>query len=379
MVVDDRGRAFESDAPASAAPGWSAVRADRSGSAFTTISCVAAGFCAAADARGETLSAVLPPPFAQTGPAAPPSTTTATLSAAVDPNDASLVGCRFEYGLTTAYGAGASCTPAPRATGGRQTVRARLVGLTPASRYHFRIVAASPAGTSAGGDRVLETPPLARASPSLSGTPAVGGTLKCHPGVTISPPATLAFAWWRNTTQIDGAGAPTYAITTADETHHLSCTVSVAGDGGVTIVKSGFAAIPPEQTITESFVGAGTARGTSVAAPVTCSPQASPRCVITLQMSAGSGLAAAAEPVSVGSAMAVVPAGSTRTLAVSLNRRGRVLMSARHSLTVTFTVSGTLLGALTAPLQTQTLLLRDGHGPAGAIAASGHRTAHQAP
>ena len=98
-------------------------------------------------------------------------------------------------------------------------------------------------------------------------------------------------------------------------------------------------------------------------------------------MSAGTGLAEAAEARSASDPprRCACPAGSTRTLAVSLNGTGRVLLRARHSLTVTFTVSGTVLGALTAPLQTQTLLLRDGRGPAGAIVASGHRAAHTAP
>jgi hypothetical protein len=117
----------------------------------------------------------------------------------------------------------------------------------------------------------------------------------------------------------------------------------------------------------------------SVTAPVTCSPQAAPRCVITLEMSTASGPAATAGPVTVGSATSVVPPGSTRTLAVSLNRTGRGLLSTRHALTVTFTVSGTLLGALTAPLRTETLLISETQSAGGTIVASANDRATQKP
>jgi hypothetical protein len=183
--------------------------------------------------------------------------------------------------------------------------------------------------------------------------------LTCHPGVTVRPPSTLAYAWWRNATPISGAAAATHVVTASDETRHLRCKVTVAGDGGVTTVASNFQAIPPEATITESFVGSESSRGSSVTAPVTCSPQAAGRCVITMQMSMASSSGSALAPATVGSATAVIPRGSTRTLGVSLNRTGRYLLHNRRALAVQLTVSGTLLGELTGTLERRTLLLRE--------------------
>ena len=66
-------------------------------------------------------------------------------------------------------------------------------------------------------------------------------------------------------------------VAAADETHHLSCQVTIAGDGGSATATSGFDAIPAQRggKIVESFVGTAkdSARRT-VQAPVTCSPQA---------------------------------------------------------------------------------------------------------
>jgi hypothetical protein len=368
VLVDAHGRVYESDAPASAQPAWSMATADTAHAALTAVSCLAVGLCTAADAGGDTLYAALPRPTVETGSASS-SATTASLSAAVDPNDATLLDCRFEYGSTTAYGAQAPCWPPPRAAAGRQSTSGRLDGLEPATTYHFRVIASSLVGTAIGGDHVLTTAALAQASPWLTGTPAVGRPLTCHPGITVSAPKWLAYGWWRDSTEIAGAVAPTYVVTAADQTRHLSCTVAVGGDGGVTTTRSGgFKAIPPQETITESYVGADNTRGTSVTAPVTCSPQAAKRCVVALQLSSRSSSGAA---VAVGSATATVPTGSTRMLAVSLDASGRRMLAQRHSLVVRLTVTGTILGVLTAPLQTRTLTLREGaNGVPGAIVAS---------
>jgi hypothetical protein len=370
VLIDDRGRAYASDAPASAQPSWSATTADPAHAALTTVSCLAAGLCTADDAWGDTLTAQLPRPTVETGSSSS-SPTSASLHAAIDPNDAALIGCRFEYGPTTAYGAQAPCTPAPRAAGGRQSTSGQLTGLQPATTYHFRIVASSRVGAAAGGDHLLTTAALAKASPSLTGTPAVGRTLTCQPGIIVVAPRWLAYAWWRDATEIAGTDAPTYVVTPADETHHLSCTVAVGGDGGVTTTRSGgFKAIPPQETITESYVGADNARGASVTAPVTCSPQAARMCVVRLQLSSRAVSGAA---VGVGSATATLPPGSTRTLTVSLDTSGRRMLVQRHALAVRLTVTGTILGVLTAPLQTRSLTLSESAAngaPGGAIAAS---------
>ncbi len=63
----------------------------------------------------------------------------------------------FEYGLTAAYGSKTS--PMQIAAGiTNQPVSAQLSGLSPAVRYHFRIVAMSSAGTATGTDKSFGTP-----------------------------------------------------------------------------------------------------------------------------------------------------------------------------------------------------------------------------
>jgi hypothetical protein len=63
----------------------------------------------------------------------------------------------FQYGTTKAYGAQTPLAPA-----GNGTLEIRLseavTGLQPATTYHYRVVAASPAGTTVGGDRTFTTP-----------------------------------------------------------------------------------------------------------------------------------------------------------------------------------------------------------------------------
>jgi hypothetical protein len=95
------------------------------------------------------------PPLASTGAAAAISQTGATVAAAVNPNGQPTV-YAFQYGRTTAYGAR---TPNRSAGAGRAAVavRAALVGLSPGSAYHYRVVATNAAGTVVGADRVLTT------------------------------------------------------------------------------------------------------------------------------------------------------------------------------------------------------------------------------
>ncbi len=82
----------------------------------------------------------------------------ATVEAKVNPSgfDTSY---RFEWGPTTSYGHQAPAEFEPNIGSGTEPVRvnAKLTGLSAASAYHYRIVATSPAGTTAGPDETLET------------------------------------------------------------------------------------------------------------------------------------------------------------------------------------------------------------------------------
>jgi len=357
VLVDHGGNALESDNPAGGQPAWTPTPVD-SGHALTSVSCVSAGLCVAADNRGYTLSATLPAPAVTTGSGSASSQTTATLNATVNPNDAALADCHFDYGTTTAYGSSAPCTVVPNATGGAQAVSATLSGLTASTAYHFRIVASSGVASAAGADASFTTPAPLKPSPAISGTPAVGSTLTCKPNVTIPAALTVTYQWTRDTAPIPGATSPTYVIAIADQSHHVACQVTIAGDGGSASAISGFDGVPSQSgaTITESFVGTDRRGANSVSAPVTCSPQAVGGCTIKLQLVGIKTAHHLSQRVAVGSTTAKLAAGSTRRLTVSLNATGRRLLKKQRTLVTTLTVSGTVIGTLNATLQTDKLV-----------------------
>jgi hypothetical protein len=95
------------------------------------------------------------PPRAATGGARAVRPTTATLTATVDPNGLATT-YHFEYGTSAAY---SSRTPEAGAGSGTRgtAVRAAVRGLAAATRYHYSIVATSPAGVTRGRDRTFTT------------------------------------------------------------------------------------------------------------------------------------------------------------------------------------------------------------------------------
>jgi len=106
-------------------------------------------------------------PTAQAGQAAAPIITsppvvqsvgssTAFVSAAVDAQGQPAT-YYIAYGTTVAY---SSCTtPAPVPAGaGPQSVQAQLMGLAPATTYHFELIVESSAGSSTGADEAFATP-----------------------------------------------------------------------------------------------------------------------------------------------------------------------------------------------------------------------------
>src|ERR1019366_3329855 len=146
VVVDSVGNVFQSDNATSGQPVWAQAAID-SGHAMTSVSCLSAGLCVATDSHGDTLAAAMPAPVVATGSGAGSSQTTASLTATVNPNDATLVDCHFDYGPTSAYGSSVPCTIVPNATGGAQAVAGTLSGLSASTTYHFRIAASSGVAT----------------------------------------------------------------------------------------------------------------------------------------------------------------------------------------------------------------------------------------
>ena len=102
----------------------------------------------------------------QTEPATAITQISATLNASVDPNNAEVTECKFEYGTTTAYGSSVPCTQSPASLGTGTTaasVSAPVTGLTPNTPYHFSISDATMTGTtktsSKGADATFTTLP----------------------------------------------------------------------------------------------------------------------------------------------------------------------------------------------------------------------------
>src|SRR3954451_12082672 len=91
------------------------------------------------------------PPGATTGSARSVSPIAARLSASVDPNGR-LTTYHFEYGTTTGYGKRTADASAGSGQSAR-SVSAAISGLSPNTRYHYRVVAANDAGVARGHDR----------------------------------------------------------------------------------------------------------------------------------------------------------------------------------------------------------------------------------
>jgi hypothetical protein len=92
----------------------------------------------------------------------------------------------FEYGTTTAYG---SSTPDGDAGAGGAAVpvSAPATGLTPATTYHYRLVATSADGTAAGADMTFTTAnplPLDTVAPVFSGVSVTNKVFKVGPAGT---------------------------------------------------------------------------------------------------------------------------------------------------------------------------------------------------
>jgi hypothetical protein len=371
VAGDGTGYAFASDNPTAAPPAWPATGIDiQPPRALTGTSCVAEGLCAAVDASGRVFTAEVPPPLASTGAASEVAHTTAILAGAVNPNDAALSACRFEYGTSVAYGSSAPCASVP-AGGAAEPVSAALGGLTANTTYHYRLLASSASGTSEGADATFKTlaPGLVEPHPSIGGTPAPGQRLTCKSGVASTIAATLGYAWLRDTRAIAGAGGATYAVATADVSHHLQCRVTATTAEGAKSATSAFVTVPAGGlgTISETTVGAPRAGRGAVSVPLRCSAQAAGSCTIRLRLAVqetlrGSRVVAVAAAtrrvtVTVGSSTVRLKPGQQSTATVTLNATGRRLLARRRRMPVKLSVSGTVVGAISASLKRATVTL----------------------
>jgi hypothetical protein len=393
VALDRQGTAFATEAPASSVPAWQESSADP-GETPTGLSCSVSGFCVGVDATGHDFAGRVPAPVAVTTAASAVGEGSATLTGSVDPEGAPLQRCLFEYGRTTAYGSVASCSAIPSPTGGGLPVQAQIAGLEPDATYHYRLVAATAAGTGIGLDEAFTTTfsteiALVHPNPSISGTPAVGQRLTCHPGTPAGSSARLSYVWLRDLIPIAGETGSVYPVKGQDAGHHLQCQVTATNGGGPATAKSAFVTIPVQGVPVaagETSVGLARASAGRVLVPVACSTQAAEGCRIAVRLSVVEALsgrritAVAAGPrpsrphtaavrrltVTVGYTRVSLPAGQHRTIAVALSTTGRRLLAGRRTLPVELAVSGTVIGVIEAALARERLQIpRPGaHGAA---------------
>lgn len=96
-------------------------------------------------------------PDVVTGAAMDRSTTGATLTGTVNPDEIPVTGCEFEYGTETSYGQTVPCTTSPGAGNAPVEVTAPISGLESGVFYHYRLVASNANGTNVGHDAALLT------------------------------------------------------------------------------------------------------------------------------------------------------------------------------------------------------------------------------
>src|SRR5207245_2229262 len=202
---------------------------------------------------GRFLSGRVPAPAVATALPAEVTQTTATLSGVVNPFDATLGACTFEYGTGPGYGQSVPCASPPAPAGGAQVVAAPLAGLAPNATYHYRLLASSLGGSAAGADQTFTTAvsgsvPLVFPHPSIHGTPAVGSRLSCQSG-TPAGAARLSYAWLRDLIPIPRASSSSYTVTGSDSGHHLQCQVTASDAGGSVTARSAFVTIPVQGVV----------------------------------------------------------------------------------------------------------------------------------
>jgi hypothetical protein len=369
VAVDEHGESLASDNPAAALPAWSPSSADSV--KLTGVSCLAGGLCAAVDEKGYVVTARVKAPQVSTAPPAEVTQSTATLSGVVNPNDAVLGACTFEYGTSTSYLQSVPCAGGPSPTGGAQLVAANVAGLAPNTTYHYRLLATSLAGTGVGADQTFITGvssgvPLVVPHPSIHGTPAVGSRLSCQAG-TPSGAAQLSFAWLRDLIPIPRALASSYTVTGGDSGHHLQCQVTASNAGGTVTARSAFVTIPVQGVVAaagETVVGRARVAKGGVSVPIRCSSQAFAGCRIVIRLSVTGRIGSL-----LGSARTRLARGQHRSVALSLSSTARRLLKSRRRSAAQLTVTGTVIGVIESVLSRQRLSL-------GASARGASRRAH---
>lgn len=131
-------------------------------------------------------------PEATTGPAAAVTEQSATLTGSVNPKGEPTA-YWFEYGPTTAYGHATLSVDAGSGAGA-VAATANLADLSPATIYHYRLVATNSGVTTSGADLTFTTVSLPTPASSQLPSPGATNALSTETATALAPAATRTFA-----------------------------------------------------------------------------------------------------------------------------------------------------------------------------------------
>jgi len=400
-AVGDAGSGLVSANASANVPSWSQAR-DIDASGLTGVACVPSGFCVAVDDQGDALRGHVPAPGVTTLAPTQLTSAGALLAGVVEPNAATLGTCVFEYGPGAAGAAltqSLPCSLAPAAITARAEVSAQLSALQPNTTYHYRLAAANAIGTGSGEEVTFTTAvspliALVFPHPSITGTPAVGQRLTCHPGTPAGTEAKLSYAWVRDQIPIPDTDETTYTVKGQDSGHHLQCQVTATDGGGSATAKSAFVTIPRggvPVSAGETIVGGATFAHDRVSVPITCSPHAAGGCRVALRLAVvetlsdghvvavaaraprparGAGHARGREAglrhvtLTLASVSTRLPTGAHTTLSAGVGSSGRRLLGALRRFSAYVYVRGTVIGTIEAQLARELVTLSSSSGHA---------------
>jgi hypothetical protein len=165
-------------------------------------------------------------PDVSTGEASGLGETSVTVNGVVNPDGVPVTACVFEYGTSEAYGQSAPCSSSPSGSA-PVAVSAQLSGLSPLTRYHFRLSVTNANGSNQGLDRIFVTPqPVALAEEAVSDVSASSALFS----VQVDPGgADTTYRFEYGTSEAYGASVPVPAGDAGSETSAVAVSVRVEG------------------------------------------------------------------------------------------------------------------------------------------------------
>jgi sugar lactone lactonase YvrE len=194
--------------------------------AGTTYYYQAVAYNSSGSSYGASLSASTPaaPPVVDTETATGITASNATLNGTVvlGSNSAAYY---FEWGLTTSYGNYTMTNTLTNNQAGSQPVSAVIANLTPASVYHFQLVAFNDAGFGYGGDVTATTPTASAYVVTLAAT-ITNTTATLNASVNPENLSTEVYFQWGSSSNFGNSTTPTNLTTNLTNTQPVSTTIS---------------------------------------------------------------------------------------------------------------------------------------------------------